>query len=67
VAGHNRWFNNQNACNTKGQGAINASRAITCIIRPHRKNRGGTFVAAVSAPHPGFSRDPHALAANRAA
>jgi hypothetical protein len=26
VAGHNRWFNNQNACNTKGQGAINEPR-----------------------------------------
>ena len=24
VAGHNRWFNNQNACNTKGTGAIPA-------------------------------------------
>jgi hypothetical protein len=24
VAGHNRWFNNQNACNKKGPGAINA-------------------------------------------
>jgi hypothetical protein len=24
VAGYNRWFNSQNACNTKGQGAIDA-------------------------------------------
>ena len=25
VAGHNRWFNNQNACNKKGPGAITAN------------------------------------------
>jgi len=41
-----------------------ASRAITRIIRPGREIVAAAFAATVSSPHPGFSRDPHALAAN---
>src|SRR5215831_155425 len=40
VAGHNRWFNNQNACNTKGTGAIPAPGLAGLTLGP----AGGSLI-----------------------
>jgi hypothetical protein len=40
VSGHNRWFNNQNACNKKGPGAINAPGLAGLTSGP----KGGSLI-----------------------